>query len=60
MNNHYRLTAIDLSKQKQLDSDPKSIQQIEFVGELKNLENAIVDNSSMFVLSILEKLKKRD
>ena len=60
MNNHYRLTAIDLSKQKQLDSDPKSIQQIEFLGELKNLENAIVDNSSMFVLTILEKLKKKD
>ena len=28
--NHYRLTAIDL------DADPKAIQQIECVGQLKN------------------------
>ena len=34
--NHYRLIAIDLSRQKELDADPKVIQQIEFVGQLKN------------------------
>ena len=27
---HYKLVAIDLSKQKELDMDPRAIQQIEF------------------------------
>ena len=27
---HYQLIAVDLSKQKQLDADPRAIQQIEF------------------------------
>ena len=27
---HYKLVAIDLSKQKELDADPRAIQQIEF------------------------------
>ena len=27
---HYKLVAVDLSKQKQLDADPRAIQQIEF------------------------------
>ena len=30
--NHYRLIASDLSRQKELDADPKTIQQIKFVG----------------------------
>ena len=30
--NHYRLIAVDLSRQKELDADPKAIQQIELVG----------------------------
>ena len=37
--NHYRLIAVDLSRQKELDAldaDPKSIQQIKFAGKLKN------------------------
>ena len=29
-NKHYRLVAVDLSKQKELDADPRAIQQIEF------------------------------
>ena len=29
-NKHYKLVAIDLSKQKELDADPRAIQQIEF------------------------------
>ena len=33
--NHYRLKAFDLSSQKELDADPKAIQQIEFVVQLK-------------------------
>ena len=27
---HYKLVAVDLSKQKELDADPRAIQQIEF------------------------------
>ena len=38
--NYYRLIAPDLSRQKELDTDPIAIQQIEFVGQLKN-ENGI-------------------
>ena len=34
--NNYRLKAVDLSRQKEIDADPKAIQQIEFVGQLKN------------------------
>ena len=56
--NHYRLIAVDLSRQKELDADPKAIQQIEFIRQLKNPENAIVANESMFVLTILEKIKE--
>ena len=33
---HYNLIAVDLSRQKELDADPKAIQQIEFVGQLEN------------------------
>ena len=28
---HYNLVAVDLSKQKELDADPRAIQQIEFI-----------------------------
>ena len=34
-NDHYQLIAVDLSKQKELDADPKAIQQIEFYGNLQ-------------------------
>ena len=37
--NHYRLIAVDLSRQKVLDLDQKAIRQIEFPGELENLDN---------------------
>ena len=29
-NKHYKLVAVDLSKKKKLDADPRAIQQIEF------------------------------
>ena len=35
MKTQYRLIAVDLSKQKELDA----IQQIVFVGQIKNLDN---------------------
>ena len=47
-----------MRRRKELDADPKVIQRIEFVGQLKNLENAIVANESMFVLTVLEKIKE--
>ena len=36
MKSLYRLTGAYLSRQKELDPDSKAIQQIEFVGQLKN------------------------
>ena len=33
---HYKMIAIDLSKQQELDSDPKAIQQTNFTGNLEN------------------------
>ena len=57
MKNHYRLIAVDLSRQKELDADPKSVQQVEFVGQLKKL-NADDNVKSMFIFTILEKIKE--
>ena len=45
---NYQLIAIDLSKQRELDADPRAIQQIEFMGMLKTRSN---------VFLILEKSK---
>ena len=49
---------MDLSRKKELDVDPKAIQQIEFVGKLKNPDDAVVTNESMFLLTISEKIKE--
>ena len=43
------MVAIDLSKQQELDSDPKAIKQIKFTGKLKS-------QSTMFF--IIEKAKE--
>ena len=43
---NYQLIAADLSKQRELDADPRTIQQIEFIGMLKTRSN---------VFTILEK-----
>ena len=61
--NHYRLIAVDLNRQKELDADTKSIHQIEFLGQLKKLDddsNATDagNDQSIFVLTILEKIKE--
>ena len=61
--NYYRLIAVDLSRKKELDADPKAIQQIEFVGQLKKIDkNGNVkdagDGKSTFVLTNLEKIKE--
>ena len=48
-----------MSRQKELNADPKAIQQIEFVGQLKNTNGVNADGTqSMFVLVILEKIKE--
>ena len=39
---YYKLIAIDLSKQQQLDPDPKAIQQINFTGNLTRVESATI------------------
>ena len=60
--NHYRLTAGYLSWQKELGTDKKAIQQIEFVEQLKIADCDNADGEwPMFILTILEKKsKKRD
>ena len=55
---YYRLIAVDLSRQKELDADLKAIQQIELVEQLKNLDDGVVANESKFVLTIVEKIKE--
>ena len=50
-NENYKMIAIDLSKQKVLDADPRAIQQINFTG---NLDRA--GNTRMFL--IIEKAKE--
>ena len=45
----YKLVTINLSKQKELDADPRAIQQIEFYGKL---------SADAFVLFVLEKSKE--
>ena len=46
---HHQLIAVDLSKQKELDADPRAIQQIKFYGML---------NINSQVCTVLEKLKE--
>ena len=46
---HYQLIAVDLSKQKELDADPRAIQQIEFYGKL---------GTNSQVCTVLEKAKE--
>ena len=46
---HYQLIAVDLSKQKELDADPRAIQHIEFYGKL---------GTDSQVCTVLEKSKE--
>ena len=46
---NYQLIAVDLSKQRELDADPRAIQQIEFIGMLETRSN---------IFTILEKSKE--
>ena len=48
--NHYQLIVADLSQQKELDADPRAIQQIEFYGILE---------TNLQLYKILEKSKEK-
>ena len=52
MKDQHRLLVVDLSR-KELDVTPKAIQEIEFVGQSKKLNNDSDNVESMFVLTIL-------
>ena len=60
--NHYRLIAVDLSEQKELlEAEPKAIQQVESVGQLKNVDNdynAIYADGAQSMFTVLEKIKE--
>ena len=61
---HYRLIAVALPRQKELDTDSKTIQQKYFVWQLKKLvvnSNATDpgNDQSMFVLTILPEINER-
>ena len=51
-NKHYKLVAVDLSKQKELDADPRAIQQIEIkiLIEVKILDDKIKANNVQYDL----------
>ena len=54
---HYRLIVLDRSRKKELDADPKAIQQIVFVKQLKDeddVNESRVNAQSMFVLTLSE------
>ena len=54
----FRLIAFDLSWKKELDADPKAIQQIELVGKLRDIDSVNADGTqSLFVLTSLEQIK---
>ena len=50
---NYRLIAVDLSKQKALDADPRAIQQIVFPGVVGG-----ADNTKIRLYTLLEKSKE--
>ena len=39
---HYKLVAVDLSKQKELDADPRAVQQIELKIHVRNKFNYLL------------------
>ena len=44
---------------KESDADPKAIQEIEFLGQLKNIDGINADGTqNMFISTILDKIKE--
>ena len=56
---HYRFIAVDLSRQEEVDADPKAIQLVEFIEQTQNTDGQYAGGTrSIFVLTILEKIKE--
>ena len=56
---HKKSLKINSSWQKELDADPKTIEQIEFVGKFKNVDGINDDGTEyMFVSTMLEKIRE--
>ena len=56
--NTSKLITVDLHRQKELDADPKAIQQIDFVGHLKNIDDWNADGTQSFCFTNLENIKQ--
>ena len=57
---NYQLITVDLSKQRELDADPQTIQQIEFIGMLKIRSNVftILEKSRETILEFYKRTEK--
>ena len=57
---NYQSIAVDLSKQKQLDADPRAIQQIEFYGMLETKAQvlAVLEKSKETILEFYKRIAK--
>ena len=56
---HYKLIAVNLSRQKEFDADAKAIQRTEFVAQLKNVNSeSAYGTQNTFVLIIWKTFKK--
>ena len=58
--NCFRLIVVDLIQLKELDANSKSIQQIEFFGQLENVNSVNADGAqSVLEKIILEQIKEK-
>ena len=61
-NNYYKMIATDLSNQQALDTDPKAIQQIKFIGNLDRAESGtmffIIEEAKETVLDFSQRTVK--
>ena len=57
---HYRLTAVDLSKEKGSEADPRAIQQTEFYGKLETNSQvcAVLEKSKETILQFQKEIAK--
>ena len=59
---HYKIVAIDLSKQQALDAAPRAIQQINFTANLDRAENTtmlfIIEEAKETVLDFSQRIVK--
>ena len=57
---NYQLITVDLSKQRELDADPQTIQKIEFIGMLKIRSNVftILEKSRETILEFYKRTEK--